>query len=422
MLIHKLYWLLVFTNAIVVLLGLPTAVYKVGTPLFVLLMLFMVMNKNKTLNKKIKFPYLKEAGFFLMISFFSKIYNGMDTISYLYFLVFTLLSYLYFIVIVNDADVSKNKKILKFITVLFFIQLPAALIKYLVLGQSEKGGIGTLSLEGGSISTVLPMFAVAVLFSYYLFNKKKSYLIYIFLFTIFAVIGGKRAIIIFFPVIIFLASFLFIFLMKKQINYRKNIRILLSVSAIAFLIIYIGVRLNPTLNPDKELFGSFDLNYVVNYVDSYTTQDKVAHFQMRRKAGLIYFSKYVWNNGIFHALFGEGPGKLVQSRFNERSGKMMDEFGVRYGGRMGYIWLLLQVGYLGAFVYLSLFIKMFIFVWKRFRPHPLYLAFLCLTAVFFIDSVIYSSIFLRFEYVKGVYFFIFALIYLDQKKPERIKT
>jgi len=415
MLIHGLYWLLVFTNGIVKLLNLPTAVYKIGIPLIVLIMFINVLSRNKSLNIKMKYPFIKEVGLFFVISLFSKIYNGMDTISYLYFLIFTILSYLYFIVIVNEADREKNKKILKFISILFFIQIPAIFIKYLVLGQSEKGGIGTLSLEGGSISTIFPMFAIAILFSYYLFYKNKKYLTYIFLFTLFAVIGGKRAIIFFFPLTMFFASFLFIVLMKKRINYRKNIKVLLSVSIIAFLIIYIGVRLNPTLNPDKELFGSFDLNYVYNYVDVYTSQEDAQHFQMRRKAGLIYFSKYVWNNGIFQALFGEGPGRLVQSRYSDRSGKMMDEFGVRYGGRMGYIWLLLQVGYFGVFLYLLLFKRMFSFVWKRFRPHPLYLAFLCLTTVFFIDSIIYSSIFLRYEYVKGVYFFIFALIYLDIK-------
>ena len=136
---------------------------------------------------------------------------------------------------------------------------------------------------------------------------------------------------------------------------------------------------------------------------------------MRRREGLVYFSSMFLNNGPIKFFFGDGPGKLVESRFSIETGAMRKVYGIRYGGRMGFVWLLTQVGYGGALIYLYFFVSSFFCVKRNFKAHPLYLGFLVLILVFFLDTIVYSSTFIICEYAKGLIFFIFALLYKDIK-------
>jgi hypothetical protein len=47
-------------------------------------------------------------------------------------------------------------------------------------------------------------------------------------------------------------------------------RLVFLFSLLIPLIFYFGVRLNPTLNPEKKTWGSFDLNYTITYAKKYS--------------------------------------------------------------------------------------------------------------------------------------------------------
>jgi len=408
--LHRLYWLLIFSYGIIVLFHLPTALVKAVAPLIVLMLLF----KTLLTKDKVVLPYMGLTILFLLFSFFSNRINGLHGFTYIYFLTYTIFSYLYFIVFINTTDINKSKKILRFIIILCLIQIPASIIKFIFIGISESGGIGTIGFSEGSVSAIFPAFMTAILFSYYIFTRKKLYLVLITLFFLMSIIGDKRAAMFLIPLILLIAYSIYIYKLNSRINVR-SIKLIFSSVLFGFAIFYLTVRALPSLNYENKSWGSFNISYALGYANNYSSSDS-RFKEMRRKDGLVYFINYAIKGDPIRILFGDGAGKLIDSGYSDNSGgTMLESYGVRYGGRMGFIWLILQVGIIGVIIYFILLMKMASFAANNYRQHPLYLSFLVLSFLFLVDSVIYSNVFLRYEYHKGLYFIIFGLIYLDVK-------
>ena len=408
---HNLYWTLIFMTGIFQLLGINSGIYKIGIP-FVSGVLFIYTFVSR--GNQLKYPFVWWFVGFTGLAVISSFVNKIDTFSLLYFLVYTSLSYLYFIVLINENSILVISKVISFIKLLIAIQIPAVIIKFFLIGQSEHGGIGTLSINAGSVSAIFPLFVITILFSLYLFENKKKYLIYIICFCILGVIGSKRAILIFIPLVLIICGFLFVKL-ERRVYSGKFIGKVLVACLMGAGIFYFTAKTNKTLNPEQSNWGSFDLNYIANYVNNYTSSEGRDKSEMRRKDGLIYFINYTLNADSHKMLLGDGAGKLIESKYNPREGSMENEYGVRYGGRMTLVWLLLQVGILGTIVFLLFYLRLFSLILKKYRSNPVDLSFLVLTIVFFIDTVSYSNVFLRYEYLKGLYFVLLALILLDHK-------
>jgi hypothetical protein len=408
---HYLYWILIFLTGIVQLLHLNTAIYKIGIPLVALLMFAYQFIERAG---DMKYPFWHWILVFTGVSVVSAHLNQMDTFSLINFLIYTILSYAYFVVLVNEQDLSILPRVVRFIKILIFIQIPAIMLKFILVGQSEGDGIGTLSENGGSISTIFPLFMITFLFCLYLFKEKKIYILYLLSFVFFAIVGDKRAILFYVPFMILFSYLLFVRLNRTTVMNRITAKLLVA-GVFSCIIFFLVVKTNRTLNPENSRWGSFDIEYLTKYVKTYTGSGDKDVSEMRRKDGLIYFVSHAFSGDLEHVLLGDGAGKLIQSRYNTRSGQMKDEYGIRYGGRMGIVWMLLQVGVLGTLLYLSLIISMIVYVFRNYKDSPIYLAFLAVSVVFFIDMFTYSYVFLRFEYLKGLYFVLFALIYLDVK-------
>jgi hypothetical protein len=409
--LHYLYWILIFMTGIFQLLGINSGIYKIGIPLVsgVLFINTFVSNGNQ-----LKYPFVWWFIGFIGVAGISSFINRIDTFSLLYFLVYTSLSYFYFIVLINENSVLVISKVISFIKLLVFIQIPAILIKFILIGQSEHGGIGTLSINAGSVSAIFPLFIITILFCLYLFENKRKYLIYILCFCILGVIGSKRAILIFIPLVLIICGFLFVKL-EREVNSGKFLSKVLVACLMGAGIFYFTAKTNKTLNPEQSNWGSFDLNYITNYVGNYTSSGANDKSEMRRKDGLIFFINYMLEADSQKMLLGDGAGKLIESQYNTRTGSMINEYGVRYGGRMALVWLLLQVGFLGTTIFLLFYLRLFSLALKKYRSNPIDLSFLVLTIVFFIDAISYSNVFLRYEYLKGLYFVLLGLILLDHK-------
>ena len=415
--LHLLYWTIIFMQGVFRLLELPSYIYKVGIPLIGVLIFLDVLHYTKT---ELKVPYIKTVVVFVIISILSSVINNIDTILFIYFIIYTLLSYLYFIAVINDIEKEKYEVINKYLVFLILLQIPAVFFKYALIGISESGAIGTLCIKAGSVSTIFPMIISAILFSYYLKYRNIKYVVLIVFFLLFGLIGKKRAILIFIPITLLVVLFIKQFKADKQL-YQNGGRSIIFTVIFGVMIFYLTARLAPSLNPDNKVWGNFNLTYITNYITTYTSSSGNDFQEMRRIRGFTYFTNYILYSNWLKLLIGEGAGKLILSSFREQSGDMLSLYGIRYGGRMGFIWLLLQVGFLGILVYLSLFIRMFRFVWNNYKDEPLYLSFLALTVVFFIDTFTYSRVFIRYEFLSGLYFYIFAVIYLDLKQNEDLK-
>jgi len=409
--LHYLYWTLVFFQGIIKYIGAPTSIYKFGAP-FIVLILFIDLALKK--NLKIT-PFLGWVLFFIIISFFSNFIGKSNLFSLIYFLRYSLLSYLYFLIIINDYDNEKYINIAQYIIFLFILQIPADILKYIFIGQREGVIIGTISVEAGVVSTVLPTFAISVLFSLYLFHISKKYLILIFGFILCGIIGAKRGIIFFIPLTILVTYFLYNFLSNRLKTYKfiKNSFFVLIISMLAFILI---AKTNPTLNPEGSNWGSFDLDYIINYSQDYTsTQDLDPNYYGSRKDALFYFFETISKSNFKRFVLGDGAGMFIESRYNSQAGEYDFYDNVKIRRLTGATQFLIQLGLIGTIVYMMFIFRAFYFVYINYRYNPLYLAFLSLTFVFITDFIFYSVGFYKFEFLKGVYFFILGVLYLDIK-------
>jgi hypothetical protein len=144
---------------------------------------------------------------------------------------------------------------------LILFQVAFSILKLIIIGLRENI-TGTISNTGGGIGIG---YAVMGTILYWAMNGKeikgKDWL-YILSFLIIPIASNKRAIWFIYPLIIFL-------LMFDKITRLSPKRIAYIIILIPCLI-YFGFRLNPSLNPEKKLWGSFDFNYGVNYALSYS--------------------------------------------------------------------------------------------------------------------------------------------------------
>jgi hypothetical protein len=117
-------------------------------------------------------------------------------------------------------------------------------------------------------------------------------------------------------------------------------------------------------------------------------------------------------------LFGFGPGKLVESSLlgpRTLAEISEQEFGIAYG-ITGFVWLVLQVGFLGVALLSWFFYGVFRRAYRAYRAssdrtfQTVALGFLGLNCVFFLDFYTYSKASLTLGVLTPVYFYIAFLV------------
>jgi 4-amino-4-deoxy-L-arabinose transferase-like glycosyltransferase len=291
------------------------------------------------------------------------------------------------------------------------MQIPAVLIKYFLIGISEKGGIGTLSISSGSISTIFPTIMIVICISSYLYKGNTIYIVLSVFYLLFGIIGSKRAIIIFIPIGIILTYLIY---MRHSTH-----KILKGMSMIIFtlLMLYFTIRLIPTLNPDNKIWGKYSTEFVLDWTVNYTDLNSSHSFQeTRRKDGLIYFAQYLKNKSPLTFLTGEGAGKIIKMKSLTGIESTMEYlYGMRYGGRMGFIWLYLQVGLLGLLTYTIPFILILFKAYKLKIISVFSISLVVITIIIIIDNTIYSKVFFMSNVIQYLYFFLTGLVFRQSK-------
>ena len=188
--------------------------------------------------------------------------------------------------------------------------------------------------------------------------KNHLNIIYIYWgYLLFALIGGKRAIIIYIPILIFTILFFYYKLNNKNIfadlNFYKTI---IAITPAFLLIFYLTVVLIPDHNKEHKVGGSFDIKFVSEYAFGYVTNDAEGQYSLGRAVAPFIAYNTLSNRGYDKILFGLGPGHLIKSSLNKESNSegegntlMFKLYGLGYGARIGMIWMGLQVGILGVF-------------------------------------------------------------------------
>lgn len=317
-------------------------------------------------TRKPHFPLIKYVIIFLIISFISFAISDVDIIQFLLFIRKYFLIIVIYILFSNiNFNFNSRDKFLNFIIALFISQIFVNLIRFPITGQSEPY-IGTMSVKAGSTTAIFALVAISFSFSAFLYLRQRLYLLITLGFFLFAIIGDKRVIIFFMPIII---AFVYIHFVKvntnKQIFNFKNLSIMLLLT---LSIIYGTVRLLPTLNPENKIGGSFDLDYTINYIENYLnpgTKVLGSNFYGRGEAPIAVYNLLVNEYGLSKFLFGLGPGDIIMSKYSTPTSYLIDraeditvfKYDIGYGTRTGLIYTGLQVGLIGIIFYFIIIFK-----------------------------------------------------------------
>lgn len=400
--------------------GIPVIVPRFIVAFTILVMFVEMLFLSRRNSRKLTMIGIKPMLLLLTISFSSALLNNVSVISFLLFLRLMFVYYLLFIVVLNiDLSAEDVYKLNTFICSLFVIQIIATIVKLFSIGMLEEY-VGTITITSGSLNAIVPMFALSYLFSSYLFKKSKMTIVLMLGFVFMGIVGMKRVIIFLFPICIMLGLYL---VSSKTIadaggRRKQTLPEVLFSGCFAFALIYLIVIVNPTLNPEHKIGGTFDIGYILEYSDKYTTTDwSLGPREIRRKDAPKYLISLIRNKGMSHFLLGMGPGDVQPSALTGYVGNvMLTKYGIRYGGRTGFLRNFVEVGILGVFFYLILHIVIISRIYKMYMRSSslnytvIALGFLLSSVIFLFDFFAYSNCFFSFGCLLGTYFYVAGVL------------
>lgn len=317
---------------------------------------FLFLHVCMMKKRRCHFYHINIVLFILIAVFISWAMNGTDTLKSVLFVRFLLRYYPLYIALAN-ANLSEFeiKKIVKFVWIITAIQLPVAITKAFIYGQGETA-IGTYAFHGGGLSTLIPLAVISYVFPAIVFNKLKIKYLFIFLgAAIFAIVGGKRGFIFFLPIAI-LPGLLYIWTRSGRI-------ITYTLTTVISFIIVAGLALKfiPTLNPENTIGGSINPSHAIQYAIKYETRKTYTTGMKRMSEGRyiapVVIYRWLKNKGSFSLLFGYGPGSFMQTFTDNNSNNLIRKrLSILYG-TSGYFLNVLQIGFIGATLYILLFIQ-----------------------------------------------------------------
>jgi len=326
--------------------------------------------------------------------FISFLLTQVNTIQYVLFLRNFLIYYLFFYALFNLPLTTQHRNgIKKLILVLFGLQILFALIKWITIG-TEENYIGSISISEGSIATIMPLFAISYLLARYFVEEKMSYILWIILFIGVSLMSNKMG-------ILFYVIFLYFYLAYIHANFSVTFlkKTLLGIFYLSLLFMAF-VSLNPRANPEHRVGGSVDIAYLFDYLEKYQTlksrEAQGIQGDGRFDAPAIVVDRLA-QKGTLTLLFGFGPGELIKSSFTPYENPLRDKYHIGYGGRLGSLWLLMQLGFVGLLLGMGFHLRLYQKV-KHYYQHRiinqehkiLLITFMGLSAIYFIDMLSYS--------------------------------
>lgn len=236
--------------------GVPTKI------LFILLtFIILVRSDFKSIEKREQTAFLL-AVIFAVLFYLNYILSEVSLLwaSYQYYKYFVPIA-LYFGIRGLNLTKAQIEYYAKLIIKLMWFQIAFSVVKLIVLGFRENitGSIGD---TGGGIGVTYAVFSVVI---YWLLKGKeikgKDWW-FVLLVLVIPLASNKRAIWFIFPIILLM-------LLTNRITEKTVRKISVAVMLIPVLF-YIGLRVNPTLNPEKKIWGSYNPGYALNYALSYS--------------------------------------------------------------------------------------------------------------------------------------------------------
>jgi len=294
-----------------------------------------------------------------------------------------LLPYLFFYGIFSEQFTPRLEYFYsKLIRDILIIQVLLSFLKLLLFGFGESL-VGSISFIGGGDATIIPILGFLFLWIKSPSKlKQKEWILILGMFLI-ALASNKRAPVFIVP--------LLIVAMYVYVNQSRTLTSFIKYVPLFMLLTYLGVRTNPTLNPQGSRWGSFDLKYVIQYVSDYTFGSEKARYvnqdiSFGRGASLIaLFSRTSLDLPIKTLFFGRGITEILNS-YDEFDSK---KYGISSKGALNGAFIkFISLGVLGLIFHLILGIA-YISVIQTNRLKNL------LIIIFLWDLFLYSGILLQ---------------------------
>lgn len=142
------------------------------------------------------------------------------------------------------------------------MQILLSVVKIPLIGWQMEGLVGSFSIIGGEMGTTIPILWFIILWRHKRGQFGKWDWIYILGLLLVGFTTGKRAVMFILPLVV--AAFL-IYVPKLKL---KGSTIAMTIILVP-LLFYLGVRLTPTLNPEHQIWGSFDWEHAMGYAETY---------------------------------------------------------------------------------------------------------------------------------------------------------
>ena len=296
---------------------------------------------------------------------------------------------------------------------LLLIQVCMSAYKFALFGgHFWEGMVGTFGgLRGGGVGTSLPLVALCwvAINSNMDIRKWKSWL-FIAGLLLLGIATGKRAVILLFPMLFFMLS---MYVCKKRYSNRVWI-----IVAAAPLLFYLGVRLTPTFNPENKVWGTFDLEYMMNYTENYAMGEVEEGKEREVYTGRVGSALSFWkifidiDNYSVKTLLGEGTEKAYASSEDRKSyDQYGKELGLNHRGDVtGILMLYIAIGVVGVISFITYYWFLFRLVrYKRLR--------VVLFGLVMFDFIFYNSMMIRNPFVSMLmmYVIVYSLIQYSPK-------
>lgn len=142
------------------------------------------------------------------------------------------------------------------------MQILISIVKMFTVSITQEGLVGSFQIIGGEMGTTIPILWFMNLWYYRKGQLGKWDWLYVLGLLLVGFTSGKRAVMFILPVVV--AAFM-IYVPKLRL---KSSTILMTILIVP-LLLYCGVRLTPTLNPEHKIWGSFDWEYAMGYAETY---------------------------------------------------------------------------------------------------------------------------------------------------------
>lgn len=408
------------------------ATYKMFTIFLAFYAIIVTLLLGSQRNRRFLLPGILLFSLFVVQTYLSSKLNMSDFKSGISFVRITFISYAFFISYYNyKFTPNRIRSLWTLFRRLLMLQIVASIIKFFVIGTTEKV-VGTVSMTGGANATLLTLIGAILFYAMYLNTQKdRRYLWAAGLFLLIGILSMKRAIWFLVPVYIFLTVFTRNSLKEGVLsNVLRFAKLIPLILVLATSVVYVGARLNPTLNPERAIWGSFDWDYLTNYVRmyNYNEYDMRKHgFKMGRMAGLEYTMDQFFNTkiGASNAFFGYGPNKVIGQSHDS---PFLRNFGIfSYGSISGISYTFLGVGIIGGIVLLLFYLQFWPRLVHNYRTkNDQGIRYFCLVAfmiifVFLFDYIVYTRTFIG-TFAVNMILFLFISEGLSSHKVENRKV